>query len=444
MRFSHKKPYSASLKAVLIIIAAVLLIPYVPQSTKAVETTSAMQEIMDRQAELQSQAEELNATLEELQSSEADAQAYSDALQAKIELTQTKIDTAIEDIATLNDEISVLEDNIAKADEEYADTFELLKTRIRAIYESGDVGTIEILLNSTSLYDFSMKTEMLSAVTSHDKELCDEIQEYIDKTKDDKDALKSEKAEVAELKKQLESDKDELEDLIEENEAVIASIQSDEADTLSEIGQIEEEDAELEAQLLELIEEQRQKEAEEEAARIAAEEERRRQEEENRNNNDDSETDDSDNTDDGDDSYFEDNDDNYVEPTPEYTSGLYCIWPLPGYGTGDITQYYGNNGHMGMDIGVPYGTPIVAAASGKVISADYHWSWGNNVLIYHNSTYCTRYAHMSSIAAWSGQWVEQGQVIGYVGSTGNSTGNHLHFEVYENDYRVNPWPFMFG
>ena len=121
-------------------------------------------------------------------------------------------------------------------------------------------------------------------------------------------------------------------------------------------------------------------------------------------------------------------------------------WPLAGYGYGSITQYYGGmysgTPHKGLDIGVPYGTPIYASESGQVLSAEYHWSWGNNVLIWHNGTYSTRYAHCSSLAVSAGQYVEKGQVIGYVGSTGQSSGPHLHFEVYQNGTRVDPLGFV--
>ena len=128
------------------------------------------------------------------------------------------------------------------------------------------------------------------------------------------------------------------------------------------------------------------------------------------------------------------------------TGDLSFSWPLAGYGYGSITQYFGGmfsgSPHGGVDIGVPYGTPIYAADSGQVISAEYHWSWGNNVLIWHNGTYSTRYAHCSSLAVSAGEYVEKGQIVGYVGSTGQSTGNHLHFEVYQNGTRVDPLNFV--
>jgi len=102
--------------------------------------------------------------------------------------------------------------------------------------------------------------------------------------------------------------------------------------------------------------------------------------------------------------------------------------------------------HSGIDIAAPAGTPILAMADGVVTVANSTDSWGGGwgyyVKIKHNDTYSTLYAHASSIAVTNGQEVKKGQVIGFVGTTGRSTGNHLHFEVYKDGSRVNPLGFF--
>ena len=98
--------------------------------------------------------------------------------------------------------------------------------------------------------------------------------------------------------------------------------------------------------------------------------------------------------------------------------------------------------HPGIDIGVGMGTPIHAAASGRVISASYSGGYGNLVVIDHGNGLATAYAHQSSMAVSPGQQVSQGQVIGYVGSTGFSTGPHLHFEVRVNGSPVDPMGYL--
>ena len=117
-------------------------------------------------------------------------------------------------------------------------------------------------------------------------------------------------------------------------------------------------------------------------------------------------------------------------------------WPLPGHTYischfGEVDAF-GNAGHRGTDIPAPEGTPILAAHSGTVLVSGWNDSYGNQVLLDNGAGLSTRYAHMTATAVTAGETVTAGQVIGYVGSTGDSTGNHLHFEVMQNGVRVNP------
>ena len=122
-------------------------------------------------------------------------------------------------------------------------------------------------------------------------------------------------------------------------------------------------------------------------------------------------------------------------------------WPLSGYTRVSspfgyrICPFHGRELHGGVDVPAPGGTPIMAAKSGVVVLSTYGGSYGNHVAIAHADGMRTMYCHMSSRAVSAGQTVSQGQVIGYVGSTGSSTGNHLHFEVWtgsSSSSRVNP------
>ena len=121
--------------------------------------------------------------------------------------------------------------------------------------------------------------------------------------------------------------------------------------------------------------------------------------------------------------------------------GTLC-WPLPGHTYischfGEVDAF-GNAGHRGTDIPAPEETPILAAHSGTVLISGWNDSYGNQVLLDNGAGLSTRYAHMTQTAVTAGEAVTAGQVIGYVGSTGDSTGNHLHFEVMQNGVRVNP------
>ena len=119
------------------------------------------------------------------------------------------------------------------------------------------------------------------------------------------------------------------------------------------------------------------------------------------------------------------------------------MWPVPGYSY--VSRWASlPGGHRGADICAPYGTSILAADSGSVVAAGWHWSYGNYVEIDHGNGYRTLYAHMSSIGVTQGQAVSQGQEIGKVGSTGNSTGNHCHFEVYSGGTLISARQFFPG
>lgn len=411
------------------ILSGVMALAIFASATNVFATTTAeydeqISEIKAQQEANEAEAAELNATLDALRAKTADAEEYQATLEKKIENYQQSIDLAREHIDELNGSIKELEGEIKKADAEYASTLEKLKKRLKALYTSGgELTTLEILLDSTSLYDFSMRSEAVKSFTRHDKLLMEEIKDYMLKTQEQRDALSAQKTELADQKKALESKQAELEELEAENQKLIEELNIQSANAEALIAQNERESQDYLAQLDQLIADRAEQAAREEEERRKAEEEAQK----NQGNSGGSE---------------------YVPSGGgSVDSGdLSFGWPLAGYGYGSITQYYGGmysgTPHKGLDIGVPYGTPIYASESGQVLSAEYHWSWGNNVLIWHNGTYSTRYAHCSSLAVSAGQYVEKGQVISYVGSTGQSSGPHLHFEVYQNGTRVDPLGFV--
>lgn len=126
--------------------------------------------------------------------------------------------------------------------------------------------------------------------------------------------------------------------------------------------------------------------------------------------------------------------------TANYGSGEW-MWPVPQY---TYVSRWMSSFHKGADICAAYGTPIYASDSGVVVTAGYHYSYGNYVVIDHGNGWTTLYGHMSALGCSSGQAVERGEVIGYVGSTGNSTGNHCHFEMHHNGTLVSARNFFGG
>lgn len=415
---SKKTQVSANMKRVLVLLLCFLIL--IPGMVGSADSISDAEDIIAR---LENEKAELNSQLAKLKDDESNALAYQQTLQEKINNVQSQIDEARNRIEQLDKEILILEEKLRKSEQEMSSTIELFKKRLSELYKSGTtnpLGSLEILLNSSSLYEYTVLNEAMKSISEHDKQTMDLIADYIKSTEAERTECQAKKEEVSDLKIKYEKDQQELEGLYKENEAALAELARLKLDTEGRISENEDESSEMMARLENLI---AQKAAAEEAARKAAEAAAA-------NNS-------SSGGGGGGGSYGP----SQVIPDSGNTS---FAWPMPGVYY--VTQYYGNNGHRGMDIAGPYGTPIVAAESGEVIDGNNYdsWgmSWGYYVLIYHNSTYTTRYAHLSSLAVSTGDYVSRGQVVGYEGSTGNSTGPHLHFEVYQNGSRVNPYPFI--
>lgn len=380
-----------------------------PLSVSA-ETVAEIQAEQDR---LEAEKQELQNKLDQLRSEEAEKQAYQDTLQEKIDVLQEQIDTTRQNIEDLNNSITELTMKLDASEAEIQDTIDEFKERLVALYAAGSVSTLEILLDSDSLSEFATRSKMLETMTAHDQELVDKLEAYVESTEAERTERQQQMEEVAELKKDLESQQKELDALYEENAAAIVEIQGAEGATENALAANEEELAASEERMLAAIEAQK---AAEEAAQAG-----------------------------------QGGGGSSSGGSISYPSGgggvegFNPIWPLPGV-TYISAGFNGYPGHKGLDIAGPYGTAVVAAEDGTVIDANNYdsWgmSWGYYVLIYHNSTYTTRYAHLSSVAVSNNQYVTAGTVVGYEGATGNVTGPHLHFEVYQNGTRVDPMQFL--
>ena len=396
-------------------------------------SAQSLEEIQAQQEKLQAENQQLQTQLDSLREDQAQTQAYRETLQEQISLVQEQILTTRENIQDLNESIGQLTLKLEASQAEVQDTIDLFKQRLVALYTAGNVSTLEILLDSKSLSDFTTRMELIDTMALRDQEIIGKLEDYMAKTQADREQLEAQKQEVASLQVTLEGKEKELAALYEENQAALGDIQGQVYATENQLQVNEEELAESERLVQEAIaaqkraEEEAKKQAQAAAPPAAVE------------------------TPSGGENSGSGNGDSgsgaVSPPTPSGggSSGFDPIWPLPGV-TYISDHFGGARGHKGMDIAGPWGTPIVAAADGQVIEANatdsWGYSWGYYVLIYHNGTYSTRYAHMSSVAVSTGQYVTAGTIIGYEGNTGNSFGAHLHFEVYENGTRVNPARFL--
>ena len=396
------KLFSKNMKRITAAVLSALLLCAAPLSY-ADDTVADMEA---KQTELANKKADLENKISSLESQEADKTEYLTLLSEKIDTIKEQIDTANSDITVLNTSIKKLEKELSDSADQISDTMELLKKRLAVLYSAGcTVGTLEILFNSESLHDFSMRAEAVSTITRHDKQLIDTVAAYMNETKAQREELEKEKTALADAKKLYESSEEELKQLESDNTALLEQIRSDKSSAETELSRTEEEEYVLANMMAAKIAEMQQQMAQAKATPTPT-----------------------------------------PVPQPSYDddySGESFAWPVPGW-TG-VSCAFGN-GHYGMDIPASRGTQIVASRSGTVMTAngsdDWGYSWGYYVSIYHDSTYSTLYAHMSSVAVSEGQWVNKGDVIGYVGDTGYSFGDHCHFEVYQNGTRVDPSQFV--
>ena len=367
---------------------------------------------------LQQQSKELEAEIKKLKGEKAEQQVVLNAIEKKISNTQAKIKACNNQISSINAKIEANKAEIEKKNAENEGVKLEFKKRIRAIYMSQSDSSVRILLGAENFADYLQLAQMTSTVSKHDKAIMEKIADAIKELE----------------KKNAENDK-----LIEQQVAARAQVQS----ALSEL---EAEEAEAEQIYNEINKSQKDVEAD----NAAIEKEIKAKQE-----------------------FL----DSLLKPSTSAPSSFInsvsgFMWPVPGHL--NITSHFGQRWgrmHQGMDIstGSIYGKPIVAITDGTVYSIYTSCShrtkasrcqcaggWGNHIGLDHgtvgNFDYRAMYAHMDTVASgmYVGRYVKQGDVIGYVGTTGNSTGYHLHFGLMRrsagsggNYSWVNPYGYFF-
>ncbi|WP_050697072.1 murein hydrolase activator EnvC family protein [Anaeromassilibacillus senegalensis] len=431
------------------------------QRAYAVEGEDDLTSLQQQQEELQREREQLalqqqetNAKLEKLRADKAKKLEYKNTLDGQIENVQSQISVLNRQVETLDANIQDKTAQIADKQKSIDEQFEQLKKRLCAIYKTGEASTLQILLNADNVMDLANKSHLLRIITEHDTGLIEGLKEEMQGIAGEKAEIENNRKDVAAAKVELDRKRAELGVLQTEAQQVLNGLTAEEMGFEFESGDLEEQQRVLRQKENEAAEEidrwwanyyAEQKRRQEELKRQQEEEERRRQEEEQRRQEEQNQ-----------------NQEPESEPAPEppqepeqnqpeapnvpddapleYVGGAFA-WPVPGFT--HISDNYSSD-HKAIDInrtnGVSIdGTPIVAANDGVVVKAESHYSYGNYVMIDHGGGYSTLYAHASRLAVSAGQQVKKGQTIAYVGSTGNSSGPHLHFEVRVDGVRQNPF-----
>ena len=352
-------------------------------------TQSEIDALKSQKSQLASQKNSLQSTINSLQGQQNDQIALKNALDEKNAIT-------VKQILNLNEQIELhtqlIEQKTKEVDEaqKVADAqLEKYKVRVRAMEESGRYNYFEVLFGASSIGEFLSLIDDIGDIMRSDKELEDAYRQSVADLKAVKTEYEQAKAEMEDSKTELETLKAQQEKDIAEAASVIASLQGDISSNSSLLSQLSEQEKQLNADIQKKVDELN------------------KQQEANKGNNGSGST----------------------VGTGNLVWPSYCTYITSRQGprTHPITGEYRNHG--GTDIGASYGSAIYAADSGTVVRSADGWNggWGNYVMIDHGNGMQTLYAHMSSRAVSVGQTVSRGQTIGYVGSTGMSTGAHLHF-----------------
>lgn len=343
-----------------------------------------------------------------------------ETLKADTETYVRKLDSQLE---TLNVEVNRLEGNIRDKEKTIEETavkldeagkvekkqYEAMKKRIKYMYEKGDSSYLDLLLQSKSMSELLNRAEYISKISEYDRNMLDQYAAVKDGIADDKAQLEKEKAELVVLQEQTTSKKNSVETLVNEKSAELKKVNSQIG---TKTAQVEAYEKDIKAQ-------------EDKIKQIEAE--IKRQEEEARKKAE--------------------------AAGQKYNTvsigNIKFIWPCPsssritsGFGGRESPTEGASSNHQGIDIGAPTGSNIVAAADGTVTISTYSYSAGNYIMLNHGGGVSTVYMHCSQLLVSAGDTVKQGQVIAKVGSTGYSTGPHLHFGVRLNGSYVNPAKYV--
>lgn len=404
-----------------IITAIMLTLIFCMQPVCNVQATeeSNLSEAQQEKKTLENDLQKAKELIDSLKGSKEDIQSEVEKLDKQLNEISGKVKELESRLSKKRQEIADTESALNKAKEQEKKQYRNMKKRIQFMYENGQTSYVEMLLSADSFTDFLNAVEYITQISQYDRKMLKEYQNM--------------QVTIADTQKTLETDYASLQSLqakVQEEKQAVAALESakkgelnDVADDLTDAQTVAKAyEAEIQAQneVIAQIQAAQKRAAEQQAAQQQAQ-----AAEENQNTAQ-----------------------NTTPPGNGQSTGS-MMWPCPS--SKRVTSDYGprtsptngaSSNHKGIDIGAAYGADIVAADGGTVLVATYSSSGGNYVIIDHGGGLCTVYMHASSLTVSAGQTVSKGQVIAKVGSTGISTGNHLHFGVTLNGVYVSPWGYV--
>lgn len=424
--YKHRRLILGIIAAIIILAMLISLISSIAMSVSAASSSEIRQQIENLQSEADSisaKRDELNAQIAENKQETMSVVQKKLALDQQIELTQEEIDNKTAQIQEYNSLISAKQSELDDALEQEATLYGQYKLRIRSMEEHGTVSYWAILFKSRNFSDLLDNINMISEIATSDQLMMKKLEKMAESIAAARVELEEEKTSLVTAQQELEATEQTLADQRAESDDLMHELLADKAEldaSEAYYGQLEEE---LVAQIAQSEKEYDAAVAAEEAA---AEAERQRQLQAQQQQSSGG----------GGGSY------SYSGTAGGWCNPVSYIYVTSAYGyRWHPTQGY-YNFHSGVDLAASYGQSIYAARGGVVTTATWSDVYGNYVVINHGDGYSTLYGHMSSLAVYAGQTVSGGQTIGYAGSTGWSTGTHLHFTVYYNGSTVNPMGYI--
>ena len=375
----------------------------------AFATKSNLESAKKKKTAIEQEKKRAEATLKNLQALKGDAVRYVAELDVTLEALGEELSKLTGDIEEKEEQIEKAKLDLADAEALKADQYEAMKLRIKYMYEKGDSSYVDLLMEAKSLSELLNKAEYIGKISEYDREKLDEYEATKHRIAETELLLEAEHAELLDLQEQTEAKHASVEQLMVAKQAEIKSVESKIADAKEEVSDYAK-DLKAQENSIKAIEAEikRQEEAAKKKAEASGQ--------------------------------------TYKTKS---IGDIKFIWPCPA--SGRITSKFGartsptkgaSSDHKGIDVGAATGSNIVAAAAGEVVVSTYSYSAGNYVMINHGGGVYTVYMHASKLLCKVGETVKQGQVIAKVGSTGYSTGPHLHFGIRVNGTYVNPSQYV--
>ncbi|NLK64874.1 MAG: peptidoglycan DD-metalloendopeptidase family protein [Tissierellia bacterium] len=370
-------------KCVVLLLLIVTIISIFP-----VSAGGSIADLRYKQQQIENQIKEIRQKAEVLKGEKKTIESEIQILDS--ELRALTLETEKQEVQKqeISMRIAESEQRIIELTNEIDKNNEVLEQRLRAMYMNGTGGYLEIILNAENLIDALTRMDLIQLIVKSDVELLKTINEQKTEVEELKIVQETKRLELTAVINDLNAKQNEVLIASRSKENYMASLQNNIEEILRQEAAMEEQSKQIEKDIIAL------------------------------------------------------------QRAVEYAGGE-LLWPLPGHYR--ITSEYGGrihpitgkwSTHGGTDIAAPYGTNILSSNDGVVIFAGYHYSYGNYIIVDHGGGIATLYAHCSKLLARDGQAVSKGEPIAQIGSTGESTGNHLHYEVRVNGVRKNPMEYL--